>query len=713
MRKKYYITTKGHLYWSEKLQQYKYISDEGYWYEGPLALATTPPTLEVTDWAFYNDGTESGSTIIGTKNTNPTLLTDTIYQFRTGLEETSGNSGKNQTPQLQYNLNSGGWVNVTGSSSVVQAAPSTNLTDGNDTTQRLTTFTYDTTNEGVDDADGLAGGNTADILSDGFEALFSFKIISTDVVNADTIQLKIVNGADGDVDYDVYNQTDAVITVSEVTAPVIYNRTLNSNFDINDPQSRYADKIRNLLSNMDISDLLIRIKLVEVIRNFSESLDLTDGDLQHYLTSNYTINNDVSINDVIIRTLETTGAIYNRTLINGVDVSDFIISEIYQDINRILQSNVDISDNILSQIIVEIVRILSSNIDANDLLITYKNKLRTLNSDINITDLIISNAFYIYSVILAENIDLIDSINIEALVNRLLQSSLDISDGIVKEISANVIARILSNSITTTDGDLSRNVFNNYFIENNIDINDFIIRTISIIGNISRILNDSINVEDFLIRNIDIFGAIFRTLNDAVTTDDFISSILTINNLVSRALQDSLNVYDITLSSRIAELIISEYVSASDTINKYAELNRLLESNTTINDIISILNQSWIVLNRLLTDDLNTNDINYISILKIRLLDASVDIVDFIKNSNKFSRLLNDSALINDLINSVITPYLTTYVRILADSINLSDDAVNEIVQLLISRIVYGLEDLPIEMDLEESINITMNTEKL
>lgn len=214
MKKNVYITTKAHLEWDEEKRQYIAITDEGYWYSGPLALATTPPVLEVTDWAFFDDGTESGSSIIGTKNTNPTLDVDTLYQFRTGLEETGGNLGKNQTPQLQYNHNAGGWNNVTGSSLVIQAVASANLTDGGDTTQRLTAFTYDSSNEGIDEVDGLAGGATADLISNGFEALFSFQIIGADVANNDTIQLKIVNGADADADYTTYNQTDATITAN-------------------------------------------------------------------------------------------------------------------------------------------------------------------------------------------------------------------------------------------------------------------------------------------------------------------------------------------------------------------------------------------------------------------------------------------------------------------------------------------------------------------
>ncbi|MCK5217872.1 MAG: hypothetical protein KAJ93_08785, partial [Methanosarcinales archaeon] len=193
----------------------KVLEKQGFWYDGPLALATTPPTMEVTNWAFYSDGTEAGSVIVGAANTNQSLNVDTIYFARFGLEETGNEPSKNEAPQLQYNLNSGGWNNVTDVSSVVRAAATANIADGDDTTQRITSFTFDTTNEGFDEVDGIAGGPTCDLQLTGFEALFSFTIRSADVANNDTIVLRIVDSNNSDAAYDVYNQTDPTVTVVE------------------------------------------------------------------------------------------------------------------------------------------------------------------------------------------------------------------------------------------------------------------------------------------------------------------------------------------------------------------------------------------------------------------------------------------------------------------------------------------------------------------
>ena len=175
------------------------------------------PSTEHTDWAFYNDGTESGSVIIGSKNTNPTLNVDTIYLYRAGVHETAGNVEDAPPFQIQYNLNAAGWNNVDGVSSVVQIVATSNIADGDDTTQRMTSFTHVSNNDGFDEVDGICG-ELADLQSNGFECLWAFQIIGTDVSDADSIELKVVFGSGGRADLDAYNQTNPTITVSEAVA---------------------------------------------------------------------------------------------------------------------------------------------------------------------------------------------------------------------------------------------------------------------------------------------------------------------------------------------------------------------------------------------------------------------------------------------------------------------------------------------------------------
>jgi len=194
------------------------LEREGYWYSGPLALATDPPTRTAGDWAFYNnDGTgEDDCTIIGVKNNNQTLNVDTVYIYRIGFWNNNANAWKNAAVQLEYNLGGAGWNDVNGTSSVVRSAGVGNsvLTDGGDTTQRVTSYAFDGTNEGQDEVDGEAGGATADFTENGAEAVFAFTIRSADVSDEDTIVLKITDAAENE-DLDVYEQTDPTITVNE------------------------------------------------------------------------------------------------------------------------------------------------------------------------------------------------------------------------------------------------------------------------------------------------------------------------------------------------------------------------------------------------------------------------------------------------------------------------------------------------------------------
>lgn len=171
-------------------------------------------------WFGDDDGTdETDNTFLGIKNSNQTLDVDTNYRFRVGVSNT-GAKDATVLLQLQYNLNTLGWNNVTGSSSVVRMSASTKLAEGDDCTERLAgAYAFDGTNAGQEDNDGITG---SDIIAFSpnteQEADYCFTIISGDVDDADTITLRVVSTA---TPLDNYNQTPT-ITVSEVGATVYY-----------------------------------------------------------------------------------------------------------------------------------------------------------------------------------------------------------------------------------------------------------------------------------------------------------------------------------------------------------------------------------------------------------------------------------------------------------------------------------------------------------
>lgn len=193
-RNQIWINTRVELQWNKTTQQYDEVSVEGYWADrDTVAFAHNTPTMDQDSFAFYNDGTESGSTIIGSVNANPSLPTDTTYLIRFLIQETNGGTDTNNSFQLQYNLGGAGWNNVTSTSSVVRAIASGNLTDGGATTQRIGAGTFISTNACVDSGDGNTG-TVSFAGNDEVEVLYSFQIRSADVTPGAQIQLQITNG---------------------------------------------------------------------------------------------------------------------------------------------------------------------------------------------------------------------------------------------------------------------------------------------------------------------------------------------------------------------------------------------------------------------------------------------------------------------------------------------------------------------------------------
>lgn len=194
---------------------------EGYLYAGPWSLAThANPSLDQAAFRARNDdGSESAATWKAAANTDWTQAVDENFRIRFLVQETAGGGENNVGLQLQYNLKGAGWNPVNGTSSVVQSAASTQFADDDNTTQQLGAGTFITPNSGMDEDNGLAGeNNDIDFAgSDEVEVEYCCQILSGDVADSDTIQLRLVRG-----DLTVlegYTNTPS-ITVSEVAPDV-------------------------------------------------------------------------------------------------------------------------------------------------------------------------------------------------------------------------------------------------------------------------------------------------------------------------------------------------------------------------------------------------------------------------------------------------------------------------------------------------------------
>ena len=179
----------------------------------PTATVNGIPEFDQASFRGRNDdGNETTATWIASTNLNWSQVMDTNFRVRFVVQETGDGAQADKTFQLEYNLNGGGWNDVTGASSVVRATASPNVADAADTTQQVGSGTFVTPNAGFDEVNGLAGGTSLDFSgSDEVEVEYSVQIRSADVSDSDTIQLR-VKGLDS------YTNTPS-ITATSSTPP--------------------------------------------------------------------------------------------------------------------------------------------------------------------------------------------------------------------------------------------------------------------------------------------------------------------------------------------------------------------------------------------------------------------------------------------------------------------------------------------------------------
>jgi hypothetical protein len=252
------------------------------WYGGGT------PTIVQDSFAFYNDGTESGSVIIGSVNADPTLEVDTTYLIRFLVKNTGTAALSNVDLEFQYNLNSAGWINITTTSSVVKAVDSANLTNGDPCTQRIGAGTFNGA-VGVTE-DGISGGTALDLaLGTETETLLSFQIVAADVVDADSIQIRLTR--DGGTLLNTYTITPT-ITVHETTiiqqantgtitpAGAIANKALIAQTGAITPAGALLSKVLTAVSGVIspsgvLTSLLLVTKAVDGILSFAGTLGTT------------------------------------------------------------------------------------------------------------------------------------------------------------------------------------------------------------------------------------------------------------------------------------------------------------------------------------------------------------------------------------------------------------------------------------------------------
>ena len=204
------------------------------WHAKPtiLRMDTTPANWLQLDFRGFEDDAGLGSASgIADVNTNWTQDVDDNFRIRFSIDPESGDLVQDFTAQLEYNLASAGWNDVTSSSDVVKVVDDGNtIADGADIGSDATpdgnkiytgaSFDFAFITGEYDDGNGETEETTRP-SSSWTEFEFCCQIISGDVTDAQTLQLRITYGANStdraDEEFASYTNTPT-ITVNEEAA---------------------------------------------------------------------------------------------------------------------------------------------------------------------------------------------------------------------------------------------------------------------------------------------------------------------------------------------------------------------------------------------------------------------------------------------------------------------------------------------------------------
>lgn len=180
----------------------------------PGTGAATTTLTQTTFRGRNDDGSETTASWKATAGTDWTQDVDTNFRVRFNVNASTAAPTLNTPFVLRYSLNGGTYTAVSAASTVVRASASPNVTDGAATTEQLAgtgTFNAGT----IDEVDGSALGFTGAVATgQDTEVEYSAQIRSADVVNNDTVNLRVYNGTTA---LNTYTDTP-IITVNEVTA---------------------------------------------------------------------------------------------------------------------------------------------------------------------------------------------------------------------------------------------------------------------------------------------------------------------------------------------------------------------------------------------------------------------------------------------------------------------------------------------------------------
>lgn len=168
---------------------------------------------------LYDDdvsGAITAQTALAAVDTNWTQEVDTKFHVAMLATETAGGSANNNNFRLEYNLNSGGWNDVT-TTTPIQAVAPTNCTTADAASYGTTALTTGATIQSTEYDTGAGDSAPVTLSNSSFEYTSSLQIDSAQVADTDTLQLRLTDAGTA-LDADT---TIPTITVSESTPTTV------------------------------------------------------------------------------------------------------------------------------------------------------------------------------------------------------------------------------------------------------------------------------------------------------------------------------------------------------------------------------------------------------------------------------------------------------------------------------------------------------------
>ncbi len=160
-----------------------------------LMMGGGAPLDQIAFQLRADDADEAGSTIIFTNENWHQADLDTNLRVRFQVTLLSETLSTNIA--LRYSHNEAPFTRCDASSSVIRMNNSTHFTADTDTTQQLSSGTFISSNQGMNDTDGETGPPDTDFTDNSsVEVEFCFQVRSADVSLGDNIRLRTYNSDD-------------------------------------------------------------------------------------------------------------------------------------------------------------------------------------------------------------------------------------------------------------------------------------------------------------------------------------------------------------------------------------------------------------------------------------------------------------------------------------------------------------------------------------